>query len=133
MKNILVAYDGGRPAKRALEQGIELAERFDASLAVVSVVPVHRGRSRIDPWDDKAVHDRQLAEARAIVSRHGVGAELFEPFGDPGKEIMKLAETGHYDTIVVGSRGSGVATRLLGGSVSMQLASNAHATVVVTR
>ena len=45
MKNILVAYDGGEPARRALETGIELAKRFDASLAVVSVVPVHPGRA----------------------------------------------------------------------------------------
>ena len=41
MKNILVAYDGGAPAHRALETGIELAKHFEASLAVVSVVPVH--------------------------------------------------------------------------------------------
>ena len=53
MKNILVAYDGGEPAYRALETGIELSKRFDAALAVVSVVPVHAGRSPIDPWDDR--------------------------------------------------------------------------------
>ena len=49
MKNILVAYDGGEPARRALEAAVELAKRFDAPLAVVSVVPVHPGRSPIDP------------------------------------------------------------------------------------
>ncbi len=47
MKNILVAYDGGEPARRALEAAVELAKRFDAPLAVVSVVPVHPGRSPI--------------------------------------------------------------------------------------
>ena len=133
MKNILVAYDGGQPAHRALETGIELAKRFDASLAVVSVVPVHPGRAPIDPWDDKSVHDAQLAEAREILSRHGVVAELIEPSGEPAKAIERVAEAGHFDTIVVGSRGLGAAARFLRGSVSERLATHANTTVVVAR
>ena len=39
MKKILLAYDGGEPAKRALEQTIELATRFQAQVGVISVVP----------------------------------------------------------------------------------------------
>jgi nucleotide-binding universal stress UspA family protein len=133
MQNILVAYDGGQPAHRALETGIELAKKFDASLAVVSVIPVRPGRAPMDPWDDKAVHDAQLAEARRILADHGVAAQLFEPSGDPAKTIERVAESGHYDTIVVGSNGFGAATRLLRGSVSERLATHANATVVVTR
>lgn len=133
MKNILVAYDGGQPAHRALETGIELAERFGASLGVVSVVPVHPGRAPIDPWDDKAVHDAQLAEARGILTSHGVAAQLFEPSGDPATAIERVAEAGHYDTIVVGSRGLSAVSRFLRGSVSQRLATHADATVVVAR
>lgn len=133
MRNILVAYDGGEPAHRALDTGIELAKRFDASLAVASVVPVHLGRSPIDPWDDPAVHHQQLAEAREIVQRHGVAAEFFEPSGDPAKTIEHLAETGHYDTIVVGSRGQNALARFLQGSVSEHVATHADATVVIAR
>jgi len=132
MKNILVAYDGGQPAHRALETGIELAKRFEASLAVVSVVPVHPGRSPVDPWDDTTAHDDQRAEARNILSHHGVAAEFIEPSGDPASAIERVAETGHFDTIVVGSRGQGAAGRLLRGSVSQRLATHANAIVVVT-
>ena len=133
MKNILVAYDGGEPAHRALETGIELAQRFGAPLAVVSVVPVHPGRAPFDPWDDRSVHDEQLAEARDILSRHGVEAELIEPSGDPARAIERVAAMGHYDTIVVGSRGLGTAEGFLRGSVSARLATHAKATVVVAR
>ena len=69
MKNILVAYDGGEPAYRALETAIELSKKFDASIAVVSVVPLHPGRTPIAPWDDKQTHDQQLAEASAASAR----------------------------------------------------------------
>ena len=133
MRNILVAYDGGEPARLALETGIELATRLGASLGVVSVIPLRAGRTPIDPWDDRTVHDRQLAEAREIIARHGITAELFAPAGDPAKTIESLAERGHYDTIVVGSRGLGTIDRFVQGSVSEHVATHANATVVVAR
>jgi nucleotide-binding universal stress UspA family protein len=40
MNRILVAYDGGDAARRALDMGIELAKRFEAPISVVSVVAV---------------------------------------------------------------------------------------------
>ena len=36
VKNILVAYDGGEPARRALETAIDLAKQFDGSLGISS-------------------------------------------------------------------------------------------------
>jgi nucleotide-binding universal stress UspA family protein len=133
MKNILVAYDGGEPAHRALETGIELAKGFNASLAVVSVVPVHPGRSPIDPWDDRATHDQQLAEAGEILARQGVVAEMIEPSGEPATAIERVATMGRFDTIVVGSRDLGAISRFLRGSVSAHVATHADATVVIAR
>src|SRR6478735_8028235 len=111
VKNILVAYDGGEPARRALETAIELARQFDGSLGIVSVIPVHAGRTPIDPWDDKTVHDRQLDDARRLAASHGVTAAILEPAGDPATAIERVAEGGHFDTIVVGSRGLGWLSR----------------------
>jgi nucleotide-binding universal stress UspA family protein len=133
MRSILVAYDGGDPARRALETGIELAKQFDASLAIVSVVPVHAGRVRIDPWDDRSVHEKALTEARDIAARQGIEVELIEPAGDPARAIERVAEMGRFDTIVVGSRDLGVFSRILEGSVSTHVATHAQATVIVAR
>jgi nucleotide-binding universal stress UspA family protein len=120
MKHILVAYDGGEPARRALETAIELTKKFGAELAVVSVVPVHPGRTPIDPWDDRVVHDRQLAE-------------LIEPAGEPAQAIERVAKVGGFDTIIVGSRGLDAASRFLRGSVSEHVTTHAEATVIVAR
>ena len=133
MKNILVAYDGGQPAQRALQTGIDLVKKFGGSLAVVSVIPVHIGRSPIDPWNDKLVHDQQIADARQIVAEQGVVAEFLEPAGEPATAIERVAEMGHFDTIVVGSRGLGPISRFFQGSVSEHVATHATATVVVAR
>jgi nucleotide-binding universal stress UspA family protein len=133
MKKILVAYDGGEPAQRAIELAADLAQRFDAKVGVVSVVPVHGGRAPIDPWDDRAVHTTALAEAKTILSGYGIKPDLFEPSGDPAKTIEEVAEDGGYDMIVVGSRGQGTLARFLQGSVSEHIATHSGATVVVAR
>jgi nucleotide-binding universal stress UspA family protein len=131
MKRILVAYDGGEPARRALETAIDFAKAFGTPISVVSVVPIRPGGVRVDPWDDATAHEQELAEAREILAGRGVEAELLEPAGDPARTIEKVAEDGGFDTIVVGSRGLGSIGRLLQGSVSEHVATHSTATVVI--
>ena len=133
MKHILVAYDGGAPARRALETGIEFVKQSGATLSIVSVIPVHPGRVPIDPWDDKPTHDQQLAEARQLAAEQGVTVEILEPAGDPADAIERVARMGNFDTIVIGSRGLGAISRFFQGSVSEHVATHATATVVVAR
>jgi nucleotide-binding universal stress UspA family protein len=133
MKRILVAYDGGEPARHALAVAIDLAKRFNALISVVSVVPFHPGRAPVDPWDDQEVHAQELLEARGILADAGMTADLLEPVGDPAHTIERVAEDGGYDTVVIGSRGLGALSRLFQGSVSAHVASHANATVVVAR
>jgi nucleotide-binding universal stress UspA family protein len=133
MKRILVAYDGGEPAHRALETAIDLAKRYEAQISVVSVVPYHPGRAPMDPWDDAAVHAEALADAKQILAQHDMTADLLEPIGDPAATIERVANDGGYDTVVVGSRGLGALSRFLQGSVSGHVATHTNATVIVAR
>lgn len=133
MERILVAYDGGEPARRALDMAADMAHRFDAKLSVVSVVPHRAGRFAGDPWDDDAVHAKELIEARDVLRSRGIEPELIEPIGEPAPTIERIAEDGNYDAIVVGSRGLSAVGRALQGSVSEHVATHARATVVVAR
>ncbi|HJP88745.1 MAG TPA: universal stress protein [Candidatus Limnocylindrales bacterium] len=133
MKRILVAYDGEEPAKKALDTAIDLATRHDASISVVSVVPLRTGRMPMDPWDDTELHAAALDEARRILAEHGMTADYMEPIGDPAVTIERIANDGGFDTVVIGSRSLGTVSRLLQGSVSGHVATHAHATVVVAR
>lgn len=133
MKKILLAYDGGEPAKRALEQTVELATHFEAEVGVISVVPVRPGRAPIDPWDDRTVHAEELLEARRALREAGIEAEMLEPGGDVAKTIERVADERGYDTIVVGARGLGSLAKVLQGSVSEHVATHAKSTVVVAR
>ncbi len=133
MKKLLVAYDGGEPAKHALEQAAELASALGASVSVVSVVPAHPGKAPVDPADDREVHLAELAEAKAFLATRGLEWHLLEPAGDPARTIEELAVEGGYDAVIVGSRGLGTLERFFQGSVSEHVATHAKTTVIVVR
>ena len=133
MKKILVAYDGGEPAHRALDLAAELADRFEAKVGVVSVVPVHSGRAPIDPWDDSVVHADELLEAGRLLREQGIEPRLVETAGNVAETIERIGEAGGYDAIVVGSRGMSMLGRALQGSVSEHVATHAATTVIVAR
>ena len=133
MKKILVAYDGGEPAHKALSTAAEMARTFGATLSVISVIPVHPGRAPVDPWDDASVHARELLDAKKLLRDQGLEAELLEPAGDPARTIERIADEGGFDTIVLGSRGLRTIDRMLQGSVSEHVATHAQATVVIAR
>jgi nucleotide-binding universal stress UspA family protein len=133
MKRILLAYDGTDPARRALETAADLAKKYEASVTVVSVVPVHPGRAPIDPWDDVEVHDAQLREADLALRALGIEAKLLEPAGDPASSIERVAAKGEFDTIVIGARGLSTIGRMLQGSVSAHVATHAQTDVVIVR
>ena len=81
----------------------------------------------------QTVHEGQLEEARQILAARGVRAEFIQPMGDPAKAIERVAQSGEYDTIVVGSRGLTAAEQFFQGSVSEHVATHAKATVIVAR
>jgi nucleotide-binding universal stress UspA family protein len=132
MNRILLAYDGGEPARRALDMTIELATRMGASVGVVSVVPIHVSALGVDPWDDREVHEAELRDAQARLRDHGIEPELIEPYGDPAWTIERIADERGFDTIVIGSRGQGALARFFNGSVSEHVATHSQATVIVT-
>lgn len=130
---MLLAYDGGEPAKRALDRAVELAKATGSTIDVVSVVPEPDGRSFSESADVREVHARQLQEARTLLDAEGLTCELIEPDGEVAETIERIAEDGAYDMVVVGSRGLGAFSSFFGGSVSEHVAAHAGPTVLIAR
>jgi universal stress protein A len=132
MQTIVVGYDEGEPAKRALARAAELAKAFDGKVLVTSVaralVPAAHGLGPVDPVE---LHDEQLRHALAFLSEHGVQAEARTGLGDPAHEIVRLAEETRADLIVVGTQEPGLIRRLLGLSVSGAVQRTAHCDVLI--
>jgi nucleotide-binding universal stress UspA family protein len=135
MKTIVVGYDETEPAKRALERVADFASKYGSTVVVTSVAPVLIGAARttgpIDPTDTPAMHDTELAHARAFLEEHGIEAEYVSAVGEPADTIVELAEKREADLIVVGTREIGLVGRLLGQSVSQAVARQSHCDVLI--
>lgn len=135
MRTIVVGYDEGEPAKRALARAVELAKAFGGELVVTSVarafVPAGHGLGPADPVDTIEEHDEQLRHAAAFLEEQGLEGEYVTALGEAAREILQIAETRDADLIVVGTREPGVLSRLFGFSVSGGVQRHAHCDVLI--
>jgi len=132
---ILVAYDGSKQARRALDWAARMIQ--DSTVSVISVAPAleatYKIADAIDPTSDIDEHRRQLDEAAAILDKSGVRAETVLKAGNPAEEIIKAAEEGRFDVILLGIRGMGAVRRFLIGSVADRVVRHATVPVLVVR
>ena len=135
IKTIVVGFDDTEPSKRALQRAGQLAEAFGAKLIVTSVAPllvgVARSAGATDPVDSPKEHVRELDDARKLLAGLQLEAEFVPAVGEPADTIVELAEDHDADLIVVGTREPGVLERLLGQSVSEEVAHKAHRDVLI--
>lgn len=118
--SILVALDGSADAEAALLHTVALARDQNARLTLVTVAPLPGqaiGVGAAAPPDLLEVHGKILREARdSLPGDVGVTTRLER--GDPAETILRLAEEGEHDLIVMGSHGHSRVHRALIGSVS---------------
>lgn len=124
--HILVAYDGGQPSIKALDQAIEMAQlNPGAKLTVVNVysVPAVAVADAVvavpASVQEVQFHQAQdvlgVAEAR-IASMPNATSVLLQ--GSPGESIVSYANKHQVDLIIMGNRGHGAIREFVMGSVS---------------
>ena len=141
MNRILIATDGSDSAREALEFGLDLADEQDAWAFVVHVSPTvdalpNAGFGFLAPTvpHEFCEHDRvPLQEAIELAAEKDVSIRTELLKGNPADEIVAFADTIGADLIVVGSRGHGVITGALLGSVSRSVLHESRRPVLVVR
>jgi len=120
-----VGYDGSSESMAALSRAREIAAAHGAAISVLTVVePVGlvRGMAR------SGTNEELLTEARAeAAALEGVDANV--TLGVAGEELAAFGS--QVDLLVVGGRGYGPIRRLMMGSTSLYLASNARCPLLV--
>ncbi len=116
---IVIAVDGSDEAKRAARRGLQLAQGFDATVDVLSVIE-QKALRLTETSDEKtrlrARGEEALTEIEELASElgHSVTTRLTE--GKPAVQISEYADEQDVDLIVVGRQGlTGLGRRLLGG------------------
>jgi len=137
---ILACVDASATGERAAIVASEMAVRFGCRLTLVTVLP-WTGRNsqpdleRLVPMDSKGrpIH-RILEDAQAEALKRGVpSVDLVYLRGKVVEAILEHLEHSPPDLVVVGTRGLSRGSRLLLGSVSSRLVSEAPCPVLVVR
>lgn len=138
-QTILVPTDGSPHSVRAAEHGASLAEAFDASVHLVSVVDVRTAAGMFDAGGvDEAFIERLERDGREAIET--VESELaVEPArtellrGDPSETILEYAAEHGADFLAMGTHGRTGLERYIAGSVTERVVRRADAPVLTVR
>src|SRR4051812_15837170 len=115
-RNILVALDSSKVARRALGDAAELALALHAKLTILSVMPdlpgfAYRAGVDVQALENEARKEIEQLLRDAVESLpEGLPAATVFRQGNPGAEIVGQVERGDHDLVVIGSRGRGRVT-----------------------
>lgn len=138
-KRIMVATDGSKPARKAIETGIDIAKLSGAKIyAVYVVVPtIHSARNF--GWEKAAMEHFRNEGKRATgfveetAKAAGIEVESVLLEGHPADEIVKFAEQNDIEMIVMGTLGKTGLDRFLLGSVAENVVRHSKIPVLVVR
>ncbi len=142
LERILIATDFSPNAERACRVGADLARRYEARVRVLSVIelphvyqrivnPVQTSLVSIDDLEQRAAAHMQELAGGPIFSGLGVDTEVRT--GSPFLEIISAAEGGSCELIVVGTKSTHGAARLLLGSTAEKVVRKAPLPVLVAK
>jgi len=146
IKRILVGYDDGTPAQKALAVAAKIALDNKAELFIATAVELPVQIATYDIYMQGGVsmteffynhanaYYQKVLEQAALRAREkglDVTTKLLE--GPPGKALLKYAEEVGADLIVVGSNNKKPLDRFLLGSVSNYVLHNAKSMILVVK
>jgi nucleotide-binding universal stress UspA family protein len=138
---ILLAVDGSAYTKKMLAYLVTHAELFAPNnsftlLTVQAQLPAHArrvvGKEATDTWY-REESEKVLGAANSFLIRHGINPKSVAKVGHAGETICKVAESGKFDMVVMGSHGHGVFGNLVMGSVATQVLSHSKVPVLMVR
>lgn len=139
--DILLAADGSPYTKRMLayvvahEDWLGTHHRYVVVTAVPGIPP--RAAAALGPDTVKSYYGDE-AEAvfkpiRAFFKRHGIAAEFVWKVGPAAAVIAKLASTGSFELLMMGSHGHGNLVNVVMGSVATKVIANCKTPVLLVR
>jgi nucleotide-binding universal stress UspA family protein len=138
-KKILVGYDGSKSAQAALQRAAVMAQKFGAELTALWVresLPRHSdlpGEYEEEAEAANGYFKERQKEVEEVAAKQGININCETRRGHPAKAILKFAEEGGHDLIVVGhSDHSELWGRLLGDTAD-RISDHAHCSVLIVK
>jgi len=140
-KKVLLPTDGSENALKAAQYVVNLMKTHPG--VTVTVLNVYQVLPEFRTYDSpfgpglietvKQMSQRALDRTVAIFEETGLKVEVVSLEGDPGRDIVNFAQSGSYDHIVIGSRGTGTLSGLIFGSVAQKVLYLATCPVIVIK
>ena len=134
---IILAYDDSEPSQRALHT-LAWFSAIQPEVSIVFVLPgmvlsAEGEPTNADPDELKEAEDA-LRRALAVVESHGLTQVKTEVLiGEPRHALLEKALKDNANLIITGSRGRGLAKRMVFGSVSNVILHDAECPVMVVK
>jgi len=139
---ILVAVDGSKPSLNAVKHAAKLAVALRTKDRI-TLISVHDdaglrhakqfvGKAEIDDYL-RELSDAELKTARNHLTKKGIAYDAIIRRGHIAEEIVKVAHSGHFDMVVIGSKGRTGLVDLLIGSVAQRIIATCKLPVILVK
>jgi len=135
---VLVATDGSEQSMKAVQRAVEMAEKQEAQVTLMSVAyyPADYLEGMPPNIQGKLEDEARTAlkKAKAVFDAKNLPVETVMEAGlVPANLIIAKAQDGKFDRIVIGSTGMNAIERILMGSTAAKVVAHAPCEVTVVR
>lgn len=144
MKRIIWATDGSKEADRALDYAKYLADKSEAEIIGVHVIPLpvqllydnledSKGHLKNRGLDLEHRVANRFDEVSASLKKSGISFEGVVLKGKPSEKIREIAKRRKADLIVLGKHGHGILESMLTGSETIKVLKSSHIPVLAVK
>jgi len=135
---VLVATDGSEQSMKAVQRAVEMAEKQEAQVTLMSVAyyPADYLEGMPPNIQGKLEDEARTAlkKAKAVFDAKNLPVETVMEAGlVPANLIIAKAQDGKFDRIIIGSTGQNALERILMGSTAAKVVAHAPCEVTVVR
>ncbi|WP_078427700.1 universal stress protein [Alkalihalobacterium alkalinitrilicum] len=137
-KKILLATDGSENAFHAAKTAINVAQSTqNATIYIVYVIEFSNAKTDIlQNWNSNELDKQRQEKIQStveLIKASGINYRTRFLRGEPGSALVKYANEGYFDLVIVGNGRKNKLQELLVGSVSHKVAKGATSPVMIVK
>lgn len=133
-KSILLAADGSENSFRAAEESLNF---IDGTSRVTILNVLDAGSAKDDVLHSTSgmlsKKKEKLAKITSLYEEKGIDYKLRLERGEPKEMVVKIANSGDYEAVVLGTRGLNSLQEMMLGSVSHKVAKRSDIPVIIVK
>ncbi|WP_342388213.1 universal stress protein [Salinicoccus bachuensis] len=134
--SILLAADGSENSYRAAQE-IRKFYNEGATVTILNVIGYSDSKADVLHGSNSKSLERErmekISDITGFFEESGVTYEMAFEHGEPKETVVKVANSGKYDVVVLGTRGLNSLQEMVLGSVSHKVAKRANIPVMIVK